>query len=127
MTPGGPPPLHELEGQVMEEVWRLGRASVRDVLDALNKREAKHRAYTTVMTIMTRLDEKGLLRRERQGRADMYEAVLSREDYQQARAHAEVGALVEEFGDHALVHFARQMHRLDPERRRRLQRLARRD
>ena len=127
MTTGFPPPLHELEAQVMEEVWRLGQANVRAVLDALNDRETKRRAYTTVMTIMTRLDEKGLLRRERKGRADVYEAVMSCEDYQQARAQARVGALVDEFGDHALVHFARQMHQLDPERRRRLQRLARRD
>ena len=44
-----PPPLHELEALVMDEVWRQGQATVREVLTALN-RDTKERAYTTVMT-----------------------------------------------------------------------------
>jgi predicted transcriptional regulator len=53
---------------VMEEIWRRHEVSVRGVMEALNGRAAKHRAYTTYMTIMTRLDTKGLLERRRQGR-----------------------------------------------------------
>lgn len=125
MTPRAtPPPLHPLEAEVMEEVWRRGEATVRMVLEALNARADKPRAYTTVMTIMTRLDEKGLLRRRREGKTDVYHAVLSREAYREARAGAEVGALLDEFGDLALVHFARQVERLDPARRRALRRIA---
>ncbi len=44
----------------MEEMWNRGSATVREVLDALN-RGPKQRAYTTIMTIMARLDRKGLL------------------------------------------------------------------
>jgi hypothetical protein len=62
-----PPPLHELESEVMEEMWRRETATVREVLEVLN-RGRKKRAYTTVMTIMRRLDRKGLLTRERSGR-----------------------------------------------------------
>ena len=57
-----PPPLHELEQRVMEEIWRRGEVSVRGVMEALNGRSAKDRAYTTYMTIMARLDGKGLLK-----------------------------------------------------------------
>src|SRR4051794_6195418 len=96
-----PPPLHELEAEVMEEMWRREEATVRDVLEALN-RGRKERAYTTVMTIMRRLDEKGLLRRKRTGKTDVYRPRLSREDYVEQRARAEVGALVDEYGDLAL-------------------------
>lgn len=122
-----PPPLHELESEVMEEVWRVGEANVRAVLHALNARGAKQRAYTTVMTTMQRLDTKGLLCRRRAGRTDVYQPCLSREDYLEARAQAEVDAVVEQYGEAAFVHFARQMATLDPKQRQKLTRLARRE
>lgn len=118
-----PPPLHELESEVMEEVWRRDEVTVREVLDALN-RGSKQRAYTTVMTIMARLDEKGLLGRRRQGRADVYRARLSRERYLAARAQAQVDELVADYGDVALAHFARQLDALDSRRRAALRKLA---
>jgi predicted transcriptional regulator len=109
----------------MEEMWERETATVRDVLEALN-RGPRQRAYTTVMTIMRRLDDKGLLSRERRGKTDVYSISIGRDDYLNARAEAEVRGLVDEFGDVALAHFARQMASLDPERARRLRRLARR-
>ena len=121
-----PPALHELESEVMEEVWDQGCVTVRAIFEALNARNDKQRAYTTIMTIMQRLDEKGLLCRCRQGKTDVYETCITREDYLQARAEAEVGALVEQYGDAALVHFARRMDQLDPERRQQLNDLAHR-
>lgn len=121
-----PPPLHELESEVMEEVWRGSEATVRDVLESLNASAPKVRAYTTIMTIMRRLDRKGLLTRRRDGKADVYQPTMSRDEYLEARANAEVSAIVEQYGETALVHFARQMHKLDPARRQRLQRLSRR-
>lgn len=111
----------------MATVWRLDEANVRTVLDAINARTPKERAYTTVMTVMSRLDRKGLLARRRQGNTDFYSATMTHEEYLEARAQAEVGAVIEEFGDVALVHFARQMNELDPKRRDQLRRLARRD
>lgn len=111
----------------MDEVWLLGETAVRPVLDAVNARSDRARAYTTIMTIMARLYDKGLLRRRRNGKADMYAATLTREEYADARARAQVGALVDEWGELALVHFAREMARLDPSRRQQLARLARRD
>ena len=119
-----PPPLHELEAEIMEEVWDRDACTVRDVLNALNGRSETPRAYTTVMTVMQRLDGKGLLQRERSGRRDVYVASLSRAEYAQARAGAQVGALVDEYGDVALAHFARHMSRLDPARREQIRRLA---
>ena len=119
-----PPPLHELEAEIMDEVWARDAATVRDVLDALNARSPTPRAYTTVMTVMQRLDGKRLLQRERNGRRDVYVAALSRDEYAQARAGAQVGALVDEYGDVALAHFARHMSQLDPKRREQIRRLA---
>ena len=121
-----PPALHDLEAEVMEEVWRQEEASVRSVMEACNRGRSQARAYTTYLTIMVRLDRKGLLQRRREGKTDFYRPRLSKADYQAARAEAEVDALVDQYGDVALSHFARQMEQLDPERRRALQRLARR-
>ena len=109
----------------MEEMWRVDEARVREVMDAVNARNAKPRKYTTIMTIMARLDRKGLLERRREGRTDVYAASITRDEYLEARAREEVGALVDEYGDVALVHFARQMARLDPKRREQLRRMAR--
>ncbi|MGI9020890.1 MAG: BlaI/MecI/CopY family transcriptional regulator [Solirubrobacterales bacterium] len=118
-----PPPLHELEALVMEEVWRQGQATVREVLTTLN-RGTRERAYTTVMTIMSRLDDKGLMTRTRQGKSDLYKPVMSRAEYLNARAEAEVKALVDEFGDIALAHFAEQVDELDGKQLRALRGLA---
>jgi predicted transcriptional regulator len=119
------PQLHELEAEVMEELWSQGEAPVRSVMDALNKRASKERAYTTYMTIMARLHKKGVLDRRREGKTDFYVPKLEREEFMASRARAEVEGLVAEYGDVALSHFAQQVASLDPARRRALARLAR--
>ena len=92
----------------MEEVWRQGRTNVRAVMEALNKKRRKDRAYTTYMTIMARLARKGLLHREREGRTDAYWPRFTREEFLRSRAQQEVSTLVSEFGEVALV-----LHRYD--------------
>ena len=108
----------------MEEVWRQGETTVKRVMEALNRKTKQPRAYTTYMTVMQRLDEKGLLDRTRNGRSDTYTPTLSRDEYQELRAAAQVQGLVDEFGDVALAHFAKSLQTLDPARRRQLRRLA---
>jgi predicted transcriptional regulator len=120
-----PPPLHELESEVMEQVWKAGESSVRSVMEELNRRPGTDRAYTTYMTIMARLHKKGMLLRRREGKTDFYAPAYERQEYMDLRAGAQVEELVTQFGDVALSHFAQQMAGLDPARRRALQRLAR--
>lgn len=122
--PAPPPSLHPLEAEIMEEVWKRGDTTVKRVMEALNRKAKPPRAYTTYMTVMQRLSDKGLLDRTRTGRQDTYAPRLSREEYQQRRASAEVKGLVDEFGDVALAHFAKSLQTLDPARRRQLRRLA---
>jgi predicted transcriptional regulator len=125
MTDATPPPLHELEAEVMEQVWLQGEATVRSVMLALNAGDGKERAYTTYMTIMARLHKKGALVRRRDGKTDVYAPAYDREQYMALRAGSEVDNLVAQYGDAALSHFARQMASLDPARRRALEKLAR--
>jgi predicted transcriptional regulator len=120
-----PPALHELESEVMEQLWSSGEASVRSVMEALNSQTKADRAYTTYMTVMARLHDKGLLARRRDGKTDYYTPAYERDEYMALRAEAAVEELVDQYGDVALSHFAQQMASLDPVRRRALQRLAR--
>jgi predicted transcriptional regulator len=105
----------------MEEVWRRGEATVRDVMTALN--EAKPRAYTTYMTVLVRLHKKGLLSRRDESGTMVYAATITREAYHATRAQADVQALIAQHGDLALSEFARLVASLDPERRAALERL----
>jgi len=68
--------LGPLERAVMEAMWRGGRLSVREVQAQL----VSPAAYTTVMTTLDRLFKKGLVHREREGRAFLYTAVLERHE-----------------------------------------------
>ena len=110
----------------MNQIWDHRCATVRETVESLNGHSDKQRAYTTIMSTMQRLCEKGVLTRRRQGKTDVYEPRVSREEYRKLRADAEVGALVEQYGDAALVNFAQRMASLDPKRRQALNRLARR-
>lgn len=69
--------LTRFELEVMDELWRLGKASVRELLEALPA--GKQPAYTTVQTIVRRLEEKGAVRQVRKiGNAHIYEPVVTR-------------------------------------------------
>lgn len=123
-VPAEVPELAELEAIVMNQVWNLGRATVRDVLEALNETEPRARAYTTIMTIMRRLHAKAMLKRERHDRTDVYTPVLTREGYAHRRARRQVEILVDEYGDAALAAFASRIEHLDPDRLAALRQLA---
>ena len=71
------PKLSKLEHQVMEALWSRGASSVREILEAFP--EKRRPAYTTVQTMVYRLEEKGAIRRTRKiGNAHIFEAVISR-------------------------------------------------
>lgn len=69
--------LTKLEMEIMDAVWALGSASVREIQEHLPER--KRPAYTTVQTIIYRLEEKGAVRRVKKiGNAHIFEAVITR-------------------------------------------------
>ncbi|QRX90291.1 BlaI/MecI/CopY family transcriptional regulator [Streptomyces noursei] len=75
-----PRPLGELEGAAMTRIWEWNRpATVREVLEDLQKERPI--AYTTVMTVLDNLRQKGSVHREVEGRAYRYKAVSTRAAY----------------------------------------------
>lgn len=71
------PKLTELEAVIMDAVWTLGEATVRDIQEHLQ--ESRPMARNTVLTMMGILREKGFLVSSREGRKDLYRPAVSRE------------------------------------------------
>ncbi len=109
-------PLGSLEAKIMRIAWDHGGEflPVRRVLELLDG----DLAYTTVMTVMNRLYEKGLLRRRRAGRAWSYRSALSRDAY----AAATMADALDVAGDRrgALLHFVADLRTDEVEALRRL-------
>ena len=72
-------PLGTLEQEIMDILWKKKEGSVRDVFEVL--KNGKSIAYTTVLTVMNRLVEKGCLRRKPDGNAFLYIAVQTQEKF----------------------------------------------
>ena len=70
--------LGKLERQVLDETWRSGEVTVREVYIAFGERVA----YTTLMTTLDRLYKKKLLGRRKDGRAFLYSPAVSREEFE---------------------------------------------
>lgn len=74
--------LGDLEAAVMDRLWSwAGGATVREVLDDLNRDRPQSYAYTTVMTVMDNLYRKEVLARESEGRAYRYTPVRDRAEH----------------------------------------------
>ncbi|CAN5196635.1 hypothetical protein BH18CHL2_BH18CHL2_09130 [soil metagenome] len=114
--------LGPLEAEVMDRIWSRGLATVREIVDDLGRKRAL--AYTTVMTIMSRLHEKGLLVRERDGKGYVYRPAFSREEHRARLSRDLVRGLVDEFGDVALAQFAAELETVDASHRAALERIA---
>lgn len=93
--------LGGLESKIMDAVWSSGRSTVRDVHERL--RLDQDLAYTTVMTVMSRLATKGLLTREMVDGTYYYEPAMSREEFGHAVAGEVLDGLLESFSRETLA------------------------
>ena len=74
------PRLSKAEVRILEQFWKLGTASVREVLDRLPDDERV--AYTTVQTLVYRLEEKGALRKVKKiGNAQLFQPAMDQNQY----------------------------------------------
>ncbi len=106
--------LGELEVEIMEHMWQLGEATVRDVATLL--RAKRPVAYTTVMTVMSHLNDKGLLSRASlDKKTHLYSVALTREEFLARASRQMVEAMLEDFGDLALATFLEVVDQAEPE------------
>ena len=99
-----------LELRVMEAVWRHGTAvSVRDLVS-----EFEGTAYTTLMTTLDRLHRKGMLDREKTGRAFVYVARYTRDELESGMAARALESLLDRSGaEPVLSYFVEEVSRRD--------------
>jgi len=116
--------LGPLAAAIVREVAGRGEASVAEVVTGLRRSQQRDHAYTTIMTVMGRLHEKGVLARERRGRQYVYRLSAAEGELIDRLSGLAVDRVVERYGTAALRHFAERLADLDPETRRRLVELA---
>jgi predicted transcriptional regulator len=72
--------LSKAETRILEQYWKLGTCSVREILDSLPEEERV--AYTTVQTLVYRLEQKGALRKVKKiGNAQLFEPAIDQREY----------------------------------------------
>ncbi|MDQ3770755.1 MAG: BlaI/MecI/CopY family transcriptional regulator [Actinomycetota bacterium] len=105
--------LGPLEAEVMEVVWQRDEVTVRDVHKSLKSK--RNIAYTTVMTTLGRLTDKGLLRRVEGQPAHHYSPLVSREQYAKSTVKSVVDWLVDHFPDPAVAYLVDKVQEEDEE------------
>ena len=99
--------LGPLEQNIMNCLWRKEKASVRDVYSCLET--SRKIAYTTVMTVMNRLVEKGLLTREKYGKAFIYSPRKTKEQTAKGMIKRIVDSFVQQYGHEAVTAFTDEL------------------
>ena len=116
--------LGPLAAAIVREVAVRDQATVAEVVTGLHRTQQRDHAYTTIMTVMGRLTEKGVLERERLGRQYVYRLSAAEGELIDRLSGLAVDRVVERYGTAALRHFAERLADLDPDTRRRLVELA---
>lgn len=103
----------------MRALWRLEKGRVGEVRDALPKRHRS--AYTTVQTVLNRLADRGLLEREREGKAIVYKPRVSETEYLSGSLDRALTGISGEAKRAAIAHL---VGRLDKSEQREIQTMA---
>lgn len=110
--------LGELQAEVMAIFWRREGATVREVADELNKKRSL--AYTTVLTLVSRLWTRGLLTRAQEGRGFRYQAATSRDEFLGELSDQLIDRLFADFGAIGVARVGERLSELDEKDRQRL-------
>lgn len=101
--------LGPLEAEVMRLVWREGLKTVAEVTGRVNEQRPKPLDYNTILTVMSNLTKKKLLRRRRQGNAYRFRVTCAEEDFAYRQGAATAVGLLQRYGDPALAGFVDEL------------------
>lgn len=99
------PQPSDAEWKVLHALWRLNKATSRELLDEL---ASEGWAYTTLKTMLTRMEEKGFVRSKSVGNAARYEARLARGDAQRSALRTLIARVFEGASGPLLAHLAEE-------------------
>ncbi|MDQ5853293.1 MAG: BlaI/MecI/CopY family transcriptional regulator [Chloroflexota bacterium] len=106
--------LGPLETDIMQLVWREKSTTVKQVHRALQAE--RDIAYTTVMTTMTRLADKGVLNRRRDGLAYIYTPAVTKRDFEAAMVRRVLDGLMDDYEEETITYLLDYLAEHDPKR-----------
>ena len=96
--------MGNLESEIMDIIWQKdSEVTIREIYEVIAAR--RKLAYTTVMTIMGRLAEKGILSKRMEGHVSFFTPTMSREAFTESVVGNVVDSLLEDFADAAIARF----------------------
>ena len=108
-------PLSALELEIMDIIWHHNACSVGDIVKQINKKRPL--AYTTVSTVMTRLVEKGAIKRNDKDYPSMYSPKLSKQDLSNTVAKTFITNFFNSYGNEAIASFAQSVDKLPKDKK----------
>lgn len=100
-----------LEAKVMDILWHRAEISIKDVQQQLEMEKAIN--FNTVMTVMNRLVEKGILQKRTEGRTSLYRPVLTKDEFLERQSKELTHDLIEEFGSLVVTHMLDALEEVD--------------
>ena len=120
MARGKSPTLTEAELKLMEVLWSRGESTVGDVLAAFPRKD--RRAYSTVLTILRILEQKGFVRHRKEGRAFVYAAAVGRKEARRSALNLLVSRFFNNSPELLMLNLL-ERERMDPKELQRLKKL----
>ncbi|WP_134701352.1 BlaI/MecI/CopY family transcriptional regulator [Ammoniphilus sp. YIM 78166] len=101
-----------LESKIMDILWSQKDLSIKEVQQRLDNQD-KPANFNTVMTVMNRLVEKGILEKRLQGRLSLYSPVQSKEEFIEEQSKTLTENLLDEFGGLVINHMIDALDEVD--------------
>ncbi|MGE7624484.1 BlaI/MecI/CopY family transcriptional regulator [Viridibacillus sp. NPDC096237] len=100
-----------LEAKIMDILWNDVEMTIKDVQQILDQEKLTN--FNTVMTVMNRLVDKGILQKKTKGRSSLYKPVLSRKDFLNTQSKEMTNELMDEFGNVVVSHMLNALEDVD--------------
>lgn len=107
--------LGKLEADIMELIWQQEISTVREVCDQLSKIRKRGFSFNTIMTIMNRLVQKGLLEKRQGDNCYEYKSKLNKKEFLDNISDNVIKDLMRDFKPYVLAHFAENLDQDDLE------------
>ncbi|MEK5037743.1 BlaI/MecI/CopY family transcriptional regulator [Sporosarcina sp. FSL K6-3457] len=100
-----------LEAKIMDVLWNDVEMTIKDVQQVLEQEKLTN--FNTVMTVMNRLVDKGILQKRAEGRSSMYKPILSRDEFLNTQSKEMTNELMDEFGSVVVSHMLDALEDVD--------------
>ncbi|MFF2753307.1 BlaI/MecI/CopY family transcriptional regulator [Psychrobacillus sp. NPDC058041] len=102
-----------LEAKIMDILWNDVEMTIKDVQQVLDREKITN--FNTVMTVMNRLVEKGILQKRVEGRSSLYQPIQTRVEFLNTQSKEMTNELMDEFGNVVVSHMLDALEDVDDE------------